>query len=869
MKAAGYMKWALACASAAVLCAQSVSADTADVSARIDSISKKLPIIEQKAQAAIINGASRPVALFGYSRLPMYFYNMSKYPAFMGEEWADTTKVSGNIVKSMTKYHGDNHYLVAGSDGADLVVGLVVQPNRFATMWSDIGFALTFPGRSKYNAKNSDTIYGAYTKDTAATIVQQDHYAGNSGTSVLNIDNMNAGVNFTGKYAAMTIKFGTTQWMQTSPLTVWGGQPRNFAWEYPVDAGEETSWQYYQEAMNRGLATGSDAWNKRAFSGINLETQHLPADFYFNFMYGHFSEFDCFEREYLDLSTDLGYTMDAKYIGTNLGYGDSYRHVVAGRLAKLIGRLTLGANYSSVMVKRDIVTALNTDYSDKNTTFNLMKMAFNLNGNNLSDPYNRGFYKEPKALSIDLHGAPNDRLTFAADIAASRIDTTYVLPDSTNVGWKPAGNDYHLPLFPVRGFSRASSSIDPAVYGSLTYSASKVVVNGEVIYAKPGFYSPFSSVNPINAFIPFGSNMLEGSTFLNMESTPYVQNMAGALVSIAPKLRGEGHIKISYGYHAQIKAARDLIYFPYRLNGPDIVNATMSSYNKFGFELIDYPMQGSDYSQNKRYARRLGDESYFLNLNGDYSPGPEAGGLRADQNMLYEGFVPYLDSTSASENSDTVNQTNVYNVATKKRIVGTDTTYGQILVPTHQKTTFNLDLDASYNFGKALGSSHDFYLGGYATINGISGSFDPSSFFSINEKPKDKMLWSVYGRFEPAVSVTPRFYLVGLLGYENWRGANAWMYADSPGVDANVRYNNTFSTYYGLGSTKTNTPTDIAVRNVPIDYRDYAVGLGFDWDIFDRAGLHTRVKMFGHRDVNYPSNDWKGFMLTSEIRYWF
>ena len=85
---------------------------------------------------------------------------------------------------------------------------------------------------------------------------------------------------------------------------------------------------------------------------------------------------------------------------------------------------------------------------------------------------------------------------------------------------------------------------------------------------------------------------------------------------------------------------------------------------------------------------------------------------------------------------------------------------------------------------------------------------------AFSDKPKDMLLWGTYLRMEPAIAITSKFYILGLLGYENWRSQKAYT---------------------------ANVVNVSSVEHKPIDYRDFAVGLGFDWDMLARVGLHGRV----------------------------
>ena len=59
------------------------------------------------------------------------------------------------------------------------------------------------------------------------------------------------------------------------------------------------------------------------------------------------------------------------------------------------------------------------------------------------------------------------------------------------------------------------------------------------------------------------------------------------------------------------------------------------------------------------------------------------------------------------------------------------------------------------------------------------------------------------------------------------------------------------------------------VLHSPIDYRDYAIGIGFDWEMLSRVGLHARVKYMQHDDINVSENNYKTPVISTEIKMWF
>jgi hypothetical protein len=334
--------------------------------------------------------------------------------------------------------------------------------------------------------------------------------------------------------------------------------------------------------------------------------------------------------------------------------------------------------------------------------------------------------------------------------------------------------------------------------------------------------------------------------------------MAGANLQFAPTLSGYGHFKVNYGQHFQLEKARDLIYFPYRLNGQDLNSFYASSYNRWGNETIDVSTMAN--VKGAKYMQRMGDETYKT-ISNKTPYGFESGGLRSDYLGMYEGFVAYENIDEARGNAANPDSSNVYY---KNKNTGSDTyRYNKKIedgsgnvtdtvvlesntafVPFHQKFTFNLDVDFAYDLGPMIGYPRDLFFSVYAALNGVSTSFKPIAF---NDAGEDVLLWGTYIRLEPAIALTKKFYLLGLVGYENWRSQKSYI-------------------RYSTGNMR--KPTD-KVEFSPIDYRDYAMGLGFDWDMMSRVGLHGRVKYMWHDDINYDENSYKLPVVSAEIKTWF
>jgi hypothetical protein len=837
--------------------------------------------MESKVQSTLLSGGSSPVSFAGEARLKVQYHDLGfDAPGYM-----------------MT----DRSYIQSGWEGNENLyrLGMVVHPGRNLVLWSKIGFqhTLTGPGSSAVTPNREGFVEYPYRHDKVRN-------------SITIHEDMCAGIAVRTVPASFWVKMGNTLWTEASPLTVWKSQPRTFAWEYLPFEVEQPIARYYEYNIAKGEKAGRAAWNKKPFNGINVESINLPWDLYTNFVYGTFERYDNFEREYVDFANDLGYA-DGDAAGVfpakGHGIGDSYRHVIHGRVAKAktFGDMTLGLNYVGI------------DYKEKDALF-----AYK-SGSSAAYLYltefkgdDAIFFKEPKTVSVDLRGPIAGPFSMHADVALNWTDTVWMV--DTLAGRRSNQRVSHPEYYTYGGFS--DPELVPAFYSKLTYD-SKFTFDADLAWISPGFYSPFSFAAPIDAFYAFGSNMVGAGKFIARgEGSPYTQNMAGVNLTYTPKFSGYGHLRLKYGQHWNIEDGRDLLFFPHRLNGSDAFSFFHSSFNRWGNGLIDNSVKPQGGKNN--YRGRLGDESYFImssyNVYGGLPrvAGPGAGGLRTDYMSMMEGFVPYNSAEEAYRNwrsgrmTDAGAAPTAINVGTAilnndsislkinsaindkwayadfdtlrneegaiVSIVPRDSTQTS-WVPANKKNTFNVELDAAYDIGKAVGYKRDLFVGGYAGISGITKGIVP---LAVDEKDANTLLWSFYMRLEPAIAVHKNFYLLGLFGFENWRSDKSWMMV-SFDDDGKIKGTRNPTLAGAGGETEPVSPKSFV--KVPIDFRDFAYGIGFDWDVLERVGLHGRFKVIQHIDQGLNDkynewgidakpadrNDWVTPVVSLEVKTWF
>jgi hypothetical protein len=816
-KLSRFLAVALVALSPGMLWAEMSAQDSVALQEYLDSVGVSMSDLEAKVQSTLMFGGSAPVSFSGEGRFKLQFHEYVNSP-----KWSES----------------DKSWLQSNWEGNEsaIRIGMVARAGRNTVLWSKIGFQNTLPGfhrsSSAYYENGEFQPQGLHHKDGTAAIIHED---------------MNAGIAIRTVPASFWLKMGAIQWIEASPLTIWKSQPRTFAWEYLPFEVEQPIARYFEYNIAKGEKSGRAAWNKKAFQGINLESINLPGNLYFNFLYSTYERYDNFEREYIDFSGDYGLADDPLMKG--LGIGDSYRHLFHARLAakELLGRVTPSLNFMGYNYDNEIFK-LRSAKPDKNSLWKVF-------GNKTLLPVrgDKAFIKEPIVSSFELRGPINEKLSIHTDLAIGATDTTWWRYDSVGVDTAGAA---------LSGWQKTSNwtSLKAAFYARIE-NKYVVPLNIDVACIGRGFYSPLSFAPPVDAFFPYGANLLGPGKFLARgEASPYVSNMAGVNLQFAPTLSGYGHFKANYGQHFQLEKARDLICFPYRLNGQDMNSFYQSSYNRWGNDAIDI---STIELAKAKYTQRMGDETYKTSAY--KSPyGFESGGLRSDYLGMYEGFVAYEDVDQAQANIENLDNSTVF---WKNKKTGGDTysyvkkTYAAdgvtvidsivkesntAFVPHHQKFTFNFDVDFAYDLGPMLGYPRDCFFSVYAALNGVSTSFKPIAF---SDKADDVLLWGSYIRFEPAIALTKKFYLLGLAGFENWRTQKSYVRTSS------------------TGSTSRNVKDKAEL--LPIDFRDYAAGLGFDWDMLSRVGLHGRFKYMWHDDINFTENSFGVPVISVEIKTWF
>lgn len=409
--------------------------------------------------------------------------------------------------------------------------------------------------------------------------------------------------------------------------------------------------------------------------------------------------------------------------------------------------------------------------------------------------------------SIDFKGNITPKFYLMADVAMSlQQNHDYYVAEGVQNKEKYEKGSYE------------SSTSSPSV-GIYVKAQSKYIegwpMTLEAIFLQKDFYSPYSMSNP-SRFVAWRKDEFA----LNSGSLRYTPNMAGLNLKVEPEFT-RGHLDLQYGLHRQVEEGMDVLNFNYRLNGRNLWEST-NSWTKHK------PLFWAD-SGNARYngyTERVGVQQSAPN---SFKHARQQGGLRGGTWEMWETFTAYENPKQLQDS----------------------------VVPTHAKWSSYLSVAGGYDIGHWFGTDRNIVMSGYASISGVSTTIAPIAY---SESQSDMLLWSFYGQFEPAIAITSTFHLVGVLGLETFR--SEYGYVASSLVNSIVKPTATDPTHYNDVNLST-------YSKAPINIMETAIGIGFDWDFADRAGLHFRYKWATHSDEVLSQNDWTGHYITAETKVWF
>jgi len=417
-------------------------------------------------------------------------------------------------------------------------------------------------------------------------------------------------------------------------------------------------------------------------------------------------------------------------------------------------------------------------------------------------------------ISADVKGNVTPKLFLMADLGVSITDSTVFYRSESVDGFDPTS--------PSTGYSsstKKSSMAGPKV-GFYVKAQSKYVegwpMTAELVFFQPGFYSPYSLSNPSRF-----PGWRKDETYLNAGALRYSPNMAGINFKLEPSFN-RGYFDFQYAQHRQIDPGQDVIAFNYRLNGRNMWESS-NSWTKHK------PLFVADSGNAAEAARYIARAGVQRDAGEGVKMDRQRGGLYGGTWELWESFAAYDNGAQVAKQE----------------------------VPTHAKWSTYLSFMGGYDISHWLHTDRNIMMTAFVALSGVSTSFAP---IAVSEKQSNMLMMSFYGQFEPTVAVTPTFHMVGILGLETFRSEKAYRA---------VSVTNSTGKWQKANPTYTYEVSPFYYEKCPINYKDFAIGLGFDWDFSDRVGLHFRYKFMTHSDELVPENDWHSHYIAAETKAWF
>ena len=430
----------------------------------------------------------------------------------------------------------------------------------------------------------------------------------------------------------------------------------------------------------------------------------------------------------------------------------------------------------------------------------------------LASDYGAPLLLDNHVASIDIKGNVSQKLFMMADVAVNVTDSTVFYRSGQNRTYKP---DDPNSGYSANANNAAFEKTGKPQVGVYVKAQSKHIegwpITVEAAYFGKDFYSPYAITNPSRF-----PGWRKDEAYLNGGSLRYSPNLAGINLKLEPTFN-RGYFDLQYGQHRQIEAGQDVIVFNYRLNGRNMWESS-NSWTKHK------PLFVAD-SGNFNGAGYINRAGVQMNSDDGLKQYRQRGGLYGGTWELWESFVAY-------ENAEQILD-------------------GQ--VPMHAKWDSYFSFMGGYDIGHWFGTDRNIMMTALIALSGVSTSFAP---LAVNEKSFDMLISSFYGQFEPTVAITTKFHMVGILGLETFRSGYAyWADPTSCTVDNQSAYKSQVNIYL--------------YKKAPINYRETALGLGFDWDFADRVGLHVRYKYMTHSDETVSINDWHSHYISAETKAWF
>lgn len=606
-----------------------------------------------------------------------------------------------------------------------------------------------------------------------------------------------------------TLRAGSALWIEGSPLTLWKRDPRpRLAWYYESYEPELDAPMYYtQKFFYRRNDLGRLSWPKKAFGGIELDAYRMPGGLGFQFDFAQPSNMLPTANDG-NMNSHVG---DAEALGSVNSLGEMYY----GRLTKrkVHKDLTAGANVLWVELPKDII---NQRVFGPNTP---QGWVHQFRGQ-------QPWFVNPRVFSFDVRGNLDAKTFIHADFALSMDDTVKYLaydnPSTPAVDTTYDGKS---------GIGHASSTPSPAAYVKMN-SGGGLPYEAELFYAGKSWWSPY-------AMTEYAVPVHRDEMKLGTGAMSYQPNLVGAAVKLSPKM-SNGFLAVTLGQHVQPEKGKDVLRFQHILTGREVWTSSSSWSRTDPRRMLD---EGTAFG-NPKYEGRIGDLGADRNM---LHVGHQPGGLRGDDLELWEEFAAYDSKAQADA--------------------------GQ--VPRNQKYSSTFAVDWGWNVNPLIGWEKPALLNLYGVVNAIATDLTGLA------NSGNTLLWNALVRMEQGFTVSEDLVLIGTVGMETFKSDKAYRntlanhnsttkpYTDPTGKVITYNNINYYEPVSQANIAAQGAMPYVVAEHSPIDYLQWAAGLGFDWDFSSRAGLHVRYKYASHDDKHIPTNNWNGNFVFGEMKIWF
>lgn len=391
-----------------------------------------------------------------------------------------------------------------------------------------------------------------------------------------------------------------------------------------------------------------------------------------------------------------------------------------------------------------------------------------------------------------------------------RLDAFY-RDNSSKQNWRQIYYDYQAFGADVKGKINARMEIhaDVAVSfadsNTLFYLPTDTVVDTSTGETAVHYATEFSHVHekksPVPAFYlllssAYGIPLQFEGAYIPTEfqsSKSFHSGMLGFNLEYKPTT-SNGHFWIVYGQQRYLYRTQDL--FSSHPIG-DFVSLFPYTEGYWSSASVDSSLirrlEDNGISDIEGYKSRIGDERYRSTR----------GGLHASGDT-YMTFRSIEQARAHVENA---------------RLNPSDETY----VPYSEKWISNMSIVWAYNVGSKIGLDRRLLVNCYANRNTTSVEFKPAPFGEEHVLVANTTL-----QFEPSIEITESFYVTALSRF-TWRESD--------------------KTYMEL--------YDGSVVKSPVDFRTFALGIGFDSELTRRTTMYGRYEWTKHMDMEYRDHDWK------------